>query len=240
MPNRPGFVTEVDITTTGDSLSMTFDAPKIGATPKDYIARLRHMNGEPVPGSRKVVDVESRSVKYEDLEEGTYRVGVRARAERGKGRWLYWLVTLGADVEPLPAKHYMYFIRAGEETPDDAIGTPTRHVKLINGIWSRFDPVRVYISNDTWWHVNEVSLAEERFAAAKDAQEAWDEEHPGVNHPLLLHNVGMAAEAVQITKAKLIEAEAKAKAEAEAKYPPENLTQGDARWIERPRPFGTK
>ena len=237
MAQRPGFVRNVDLHSFGSSLSATFEAPRYGEEPDRFIVALRDMEGNRIDGSRQVIQADAPlEVRYDDLEEGkTYKIGFRARAGVARGRWLYYMVTVGSDVAPYNPKFYMYFVEAGEPTPVDAVGEPTRHVRLYEDGWRRYDPIQAYVAVDTWWHFSEVTLGEERLDAAKTAVDDWMEDNPDVENQMLGFKLLFAEKELEAARANWQKAEAAARAEAEAKYPPENLTQEDGRWVERPR-----
>ena len=237
---KPSFVSEVVIQTEDTTLAVRWQPPRRGPEPDRYVVVLRDDQGKRVKGGRVVVEATAPlQASFEGLaSKATYKVSVRGVAGKAKGRLVQYIVALGADVEPLSSKNYMYYCQAGEPTPDDAIGEPTRHVKLINGIWQRYDPRREYVANALWWYYAEVSKAEEELPRAEEALAIWREANPDVpiEHPILAHRVDLARQAVVNTKRTLQIEEKKAFEEAAKRFPAEDLGINDGRWVERPKP----
>ena len=234
------FIGQTRIKTTETSIEVEWDAPYRGEAPGQYIVRLRNVDGKVIKNSKKVINgSDERKVIYEDLESlGTYKIQLRARSGNQKGYWSSFTVILGSDVPSLPDNHYMYQIPAGEDTPEDAIGSETRHVRLENGRWVRFDPAREYASNKLWWYHNELDKAEESVAPAKAKLDEWNEQYPdGPEHPLFTHKYQMAIEAVASVKQQLSDAQAEVNEEIARLYPPESFTKDQVRWVERPKRY---
>lgn len=236
---KPSFVTDVQIQTDDTTLSIRWSAPPRGAAPDRYAVVLRDAQGERVEGGRLVIQAtDALQASYKNLEpRATYKVSIRGLAGKAKGRPIQYVVALGSDVVPLSTKNYMYFIKGGEPTPEDAIGAPTRHVKLIDGVWQRFDPGRAYKANQLWWYYDEVSKAEEALKQAEAKLAEWKEANPDIpiDHPVLASKLKLARQAVDNTKQRLLAEEEGVDAEIARRYPPEDLGIDDDRWVERPK-----
>ena len=236
---RPNFVGQIRIDTTSTSLTVEWDPPYRGADIIDrYIVRLRNLGGKNVPQTKRVLQSDAElSVTYEDLiENGTYKVAVRGRGEK-PGRWIVTTVVLGENPPALPDSHYMYQIPAGEPTPDDAMGQPTRHVRLENGVWTPFDPAREYKANQMWWWYNQLDEYEEKVEITKDALDEWNEANPDspIEHPVLAFEHQLAVEGVQNIRNRIVAEEKQIDEEVKVKFPPEEYTQDQVRWVQRPK-----
>lgn len=236
---RPNFVGQVRLNSTKTSLDVEWDAPYRGVEPNEYIVVLRDVDGNVIKDTRRVVDADNdQQVSYTDLTEGgTYRVAIRGKAGRQRGRWIVTTVTLGDNPPALPDSHYMYMVAAGEETPDDAIGSPTRHVRLENGVWTPFDPGREYKANQMWWWYNQLDASEENIVKTKEALDTWKEENPNAefDHPIISTDYEFAVQETEAIRKKIAEEEAKVDAEIALRYPPEEYTVNEARWVQRPK-----
>ena len=240
---KPNFVGQIRITTTDTSLEVEWDAPYRGVDPDEYVVGLRNARGKMIKSTRRVVDAnDEQKVSYDGLEAGSVvRVAVRGKTGGERGRWLVTTVVLGDNPPALPDSHYMYQVAAGEEIPEDAIGAPTRHVRLENGIWTPYNPGREYKTNAMWWWYDLLDQNEDNVVKAKAELDEWLEANPDVEyqHPVLQVRYDHAVQAVEATHVSIAKEEAKVDAEIAVRYPPENLTIDDVRWVQRPKRYAT-
>lgn len=237
---KPNFVGQIRINTTTTTIDVEWDAPYHYPNTEKYIVMLRNANNRKIKNTRQVIgeNGEALQASYADLKEGgEYKVAIRGIVEGKKGRWLVATVTLGENPPALMDNHYMYQVAAGEETPSDAYGEPTRHVRLENGVWTPFDPAREYKINALWWWYQELDKYETACIDTEDALEDWREAHPDspIDHPLLKHKYELACEGVDNVRKRIEEEEKEAEEEIAVRYPPEELTVNDVRWVQRPK-----
>lgn len=238
---KPNFVGQVRIDTTETSLSVEWDLPFWREAPEEYVVVLRNTRGKVVNNTRRMVPADKElKVSYTDLDDSaTYRVAIRGKTEKQKGRWVVTTVTLGTNPPALPDSHYMYQVAAGEETPEDAIGKPTRHVRLEKGVWTPFNPGREYKTSAMWWWYDELDQAEETIDMRKEELDKWIEQNPDTptDQTILsiLYDVALAEKKTILER--IVEEERKVDAEISRRYPPENYTVDDVRWVQRPKRY---
>ena len=91
----PGPVMNLQLAATGDSVTVTWEAPATGGAPGNYIVHLRPEGGGPGSGTTKTPEADKTAVTFRDLEDGaTYKVWARAQNEAGKGERVHASVTL--------------------------------------------------------------------------------------------------------------------------------------------------
>ena len=200
---------------------------------------------------------------FRNLEEGaTYKASVQAiirDAQRVKNdredhnshwvksEWVSATVTVpeegeggetpGGGIGTEPYRLVWVQLAAGEPTPPNAVGEPTRHVRAVPGTadYERFDPVAECIAADGGGAVSfqqsAVDTVEEIYNKWQDLADA----NPGVQY--FADEAAKRKADLDAAKAKLDEVKAKLASDCEAKFPPENLTQDDVRWVQVPAPL---
>lgn len=200
---------------------------------------------------------------FRNLEEGaTYKASVQAiirDAQRVKNdredhnshwvksEWVSATVTVpeegeggespGGGIGTEPYRLVWVQLAAGEPTPPNAVGEPTRHVRAVPGTadYERFDPVAECIAADGGGAVSfqqsAVDTVEEIYNKWQDLADA----NPGVQY--FADEAAKRKADLDAARAKLDEVKAKLATDCEAKFPPENLTQDDVRWVQVPAPL---
>ena len=91
----PGPVTGLEVTATGDGVTVSWSAPESGGAPDGYIVHIRPEGGAEGSGRTKTPKAKKTKVTFENLEAGrTYEVWVRAQNEAGKGERVKASITI--------------------------------------------------------------------------------------------------------------------------------------------------
>ncbi len=91
----PGPVVNLQLSATGDSVTVTWQAPETGGAPANYIVHLRPEQGGPGSGKTKTPNAGKTTATFRNLKDGaTYKVWARAQNEAGKGQRVHADVTL--------------------------------------------------------------------------------------------------------------------------------------------------
>lgn len=89
----PGPVLRLELSTTSDSLTASWDPPDTGEAATRYIVNLKPVGGG--KGKTKTPKPKKTSVTFTNLEAGqAYKLFVRAKNKAGKGPRTYTIVTL--------------------------------------------------------------------------------------------------------------------------------------------------
>ena len=92
-PVVPGPVLDVELSATGNSLTVSWQAPDTGTSPAGYVVHVKPMDGS--KGKIKRPNAKKTEVTFANLEPGqTYRISVRAKNSHGKGPRTYTIITL--------------------------------------------------------------------------------------------------------------------------------------------------
>ena len=241
---KVGFVSDVQISTSETGINVKCSPSNRGETPTQYVIRVFDRATKSVI-EKRVVDldkstieqVEKHGVDFGGLTSGQQvRVGVRQKVGSVRGRMVNYIVTVGeVEFPPLLARHYMYQVPAGEPTPEDAVGEPTRHVSLLDGVWRRYNPKTRWVANEMYLYYERLEEAEKKLAVAEAVLSSFNANNPGSPDPRPQWAVDRAREEVaaqQSVNDKVLAEKMKA---ADVRYPPENLTQDQVRWVERPK-----
>ena len=98
----PGPVTGLEVTATGDGVTVSWSAPETGGAPDGYIVHIRPEGGAEGSGRTRTPKAKRTSVTFESLEASqTYQVWVRAQNEAGKGERVHATITL-PEADPPP------------------------------------------------------------------------------------------------------------------------------------------
>ena len=242
---KVGFVTNVQIQTSDGQITVKCTPAYSDDAPTHYVMRLMDTETRDVI-ERKVIDltpdvvkdVESNGVVFnKNLTNGqTVKLSIRQKVDNQRGRMLSYVLTVGEqEFMPLRAGHYMDQIPAGEPTPEDAVGDPTRHVRLLDGEWRRYNPRTRWIASEMSIYYEWLEEAQEKLDDAEDALEEFEKNNPGVTQSFEKIYVEVAQAEVATQRAKIKTMLEEKKAAAAVRYPPERWTQNDTRWVERPK-----